>query len=173
MKKKFRFTLVELLVVVAIIAILASLLLPAFGKARDAAKFVQCKNNTDQIMKAYVMAVDNNGGETIDGYSWHDTLAPHLGISEGRVKAYDCPLDVDGPDYIQAWEDLSYGYNLWWLGHGVSLANPKAARSFGAVHNPSKMVSFADSDDDKHRDDLISHNNFYSVNPRHKENTLA
>ncbi|MHC4442952.1 MAG: type II secretion system protein [Planctomycetota bacterium] len=57
MRKKTGFTLIEVLVVVAIIALLASILIPSLSAARRSAKTVKCKHNLHQIgvaMEAYL-----------------------------------------------------------------------------------------------------------------------
>jgi len=60
MNEKHAFTLVELLVVMAIIAILAALLLPALGRAKDKARRTECTGNLRQVNLAIRLYADDH-----------------------------------------------------------------------------------------------------------------
>lgn len=73
------FTLLELLVVIAVIVILASLLLPSLQKAKASAKTIQCSNN----LKTIYFAFESYAEEHLDyyppttvssGVEWYDLL---------------------------------------------------------------------------------------------------
>lgn len=57
-----RFTLVEMLVVISVIGILASLLMPALGKALHTAKQMSCGNGMRQLGFAIMQYINDNAG---------------------------------------------------------------------------------------------------------------
>jgi prepilin-type N-terminal cleavage/methylation domain-containing protein/prepilin-type processing-associated H-X9-DG protein len=69
------FTLIELFVVVAIIAILAAILFPVFAQAREKARQSACLSNLKQIGMATMMYLQDYdatypGGPPVSGLSW-------------------------------------------------------------------------------------------------------
>ncbi len=64
-----RFTLVELMVVISIIAILAAIAVPATGFAMKRAMSTKCVNNQRQIMTAIQAEIDASNGRFVSGNS--------------------------------------------------------------------------------------------------------
>lgn len=60
--RKIYFTLTELLITIAIIAILASLLLPSLHSARMAALGISCRNNQKQVAQLYALYAGESDG---------------------------------------------------------------------------------------------------------------
>src|SRR5688500_10315773 len=67
--KRSAFTLVELLVMIALIAILASLVLPALARGTVLSKQIQCKSNLRQMSLAMGVYLDDNDG-LYPTYEW-------------------------------------------------------------------------------------------------------
>jgi prepilin-type processing-associated H-X9-DG protein/prepilin-type N-terminal cleavage/methylation domain-containing protein len=90
--RRVAFTLVELLVVIAVIGLLAALLLPALSKSKERAQRIRCASNLRQVLMAAFMFADDHedlfpaqegdglpvaaiGG---DGKNFYDMLMPYL-----------------------------------------------------------------------------------------------
>jgi len=96
MRKSKGFTLIEIMVVISIIIILAGLLMPAFNRARNQAKKVECINNLKNIgIAMHSFAMDNDG----DFPGNVDILADDGYLEGDRTIILVCPYDDADYDY--------------------------------------------------------------------------
>lgn len=76
------FTLVELLVVIALIGILAALLLPALGGAKARSLATACTSNSKQLAVAWRLYADDNAGKLVNNAQfngWRSLRTPQTG----------------------------------------------------------------------------------------------
>lgn len=128
MKYRQGFTLIEMLVVIAIIALLASIMIPATGRALEAARRTQCSAQLRQFHQAAVIYANENGfllpavcdergfgGRFVWPGTWPFVLAEYLGhpeigpgirLDDGprRNTIFTCPSFRSSPAF-QVWNN--------------------------------------------------------------------
>lgn len=101
------FTLIELLIVVAIIAVLASILVPALGHARQQAHRAMCLANLHTLGQGVqAFTVDHGGyGQVMD---WSGTRTPAWMCMDSTRRRYEYDLLATGVLWPKPWP-VAYG----------------------------------------------------------------
>jgi prepilin-type N-terminal cleavage/methylation domain-containing protein/prepilin-type processing-associated H-X9-DG protein len=121
------FTVVELMVVVAIIAILASLLAPALSRSKSRAQALMCMNNSRQLSLAWTMYSLENSGRL----AYNQIPNPQLQM----FASTDSPNWVNN---IMNWELSSDNTNLDFINQ--SIIAPNANFSANIFHCPADQA---------------------------------
>ncbi|MFA6717358.1 MAG: DUF1559 domain-containing protein [Victivallales bacterium] len=165
MKKINKFTLVELLIVIAIIAILASMLLPALNTAREKAKQSSCISNLKQVGSSLFMYADD-----FDGYCFPLNKINSTGKNYWTARSYLyiknpylflCPSHPTNKARLEQYKTSSgwsleqyncsdYGYNWRYIGTSYALGsnswpNYGSPAKLARIKSPSAIIFFAES----------------------------
>ncbi|MFT3788117.1 MAG: DUF1559 domain-containing protein [Tepidisphaeraceae bacterium] len=149
------FTLIEILVVVATIAILMGLLLPVMGQAREAAARASCAKNMQQVGVALLQYMNANRGlmpspgnatpRDADALWWQPAriaeigrngLGPYLAIRPTTLKTFRCPSDNEANNRLGSGKyPLTYSINSNFGGDGL-----QPVRRMNQVRTPAERI---------------------------------
>lgn len=125
--EKFKFTLIELLICISIIAILAALLLPALNKARAMARGITCTNNLRTLGTAASLYAGMYADRIVPLYKsvyqdpfWYNSaqqggltyLCLFIGKSERDWRDMWCPPKMLCPE-VEIWKCLTGTYSQY------------------------------------------------------------
>lgn len=159
------FTLIEMLVVLAIIIIFLSLLVPAVNTGITRARSIRCMNNLRTIGQGLSLYATDHGGQLVKGAAffgneyWFHQLEPYLGFIEEDTQSVQRPAWQICPAKqvpILTNHTVGYGWNFYYLGYSPrpEHAGPDANRNWGwgtrlsEVPAPSETIVVGDSVDE-------------------------
>jgi len=144
-----RFTIIELLVVISIIAILTTILLPALSKAKQSAKELECVNNLKQSgLSIQMYANDNNDYAFLYSSSpekgWHEPLYDGNYLKNRDTSL--CPSWTP-EKYTKKWYTYGIENGLDLSGYPLvrDSSNTTRFRNFVNLALPSQRISLTDS----------------------------
>src|SRR5260370_17804695 len=128
-KLRKAFTLIEVLVVIAVIAILASLLLPVLARTKAKAQGIFCLNNTKQLNLAWRLYADDH----------NDKLPYNLGGTAGDKKVAGHSL-LNWVNNIMDWEAKANSDDTNTDTIAEASLGPYASKVFGLYRCPADSV---------------------------------
>ena len=115
------FTLVELLVVISIIGLLAGLVVPTLGTARQSADKAKCLSNMRQLSSLYLTMVAAQDGVLVDasggGSTWYNQLVNNNYLPATNLAAY---IKLSCPSALAAMKKLGYTYTVTRGSYGLN-----------------------------------------------------
>lgn len=139
MQARRGYTLIEVMVTVAILAVCATLIMPGIDRAKASAQRSACLSNLRQIGTAS-LAYHTDRGTILpwythaDGY-WWNALTPYV---DGTRKVFRCPADKAFRESAID-STISYGWNYKLAGHGDSGSNPLDFVRIGIYSKPGQV----------------------------------
>jgi prepilin-type N-terminal cleavage/methylation domain-containing protein/prepilin-type processing-associated H-X9-DG protein len=145
-QNRLAFTLIELLTVIAIIGILASILIPVVGRVRDSAKASVCLSNLRQVgLAAMVYALDNNDKLPDAGAGqdpqWARTLSAYISLPVTQsASIFVCPGALLPVEESSNPNDVVVTYGM----HAGLMPRGQPAVALGQIERPTEVILAAD-----------------------------